>query len=127
MLLAVALLLAIGFLGGRSWWSRLAWASAVLSISAAIAAITYTVLLDAVVPELVAAWREEALRDSNAGPTAFLVVDKASETFRIVAESFLGGMARVSSILLVIVGVGAFVGSLVWRRAALTSGTQTPR
>ena len=75
-LLAVALLLAIGFLGGRNWWSRLAWASVVLSISAAIATIAYTVILDAVVPGLVTSWREEALRDANPGPTLALVVDK---------------------------------------------------
>ncbi len=122
LLLAVLLLVAIGFLGGRTWWSRLAWASAVLSISAAMAAITYTVLLDAVVPEMLAAWREEALRDSNAGPTAFLVVDKASEAIRLAADSFLGGMARGSSIILLILALAAFVGSLVWRRADLTRG-----
>ena len=118
-LLAVALLLAIGFLGGRSWWSRLAWASAVLSISAAIATIAYTVILDAVVPGLVTSWREEVLRDANAGPTMALVVDKASASVQLVADSFLGGRVRSSSVALVIVGVIAFLGSLVLRRLSL--------
>ena len=118
-LLAVALLLAIGFLGGRNWWSRLAWASVVLSISAAIATITYSVILDAVVPGLVTSWREEVLRDANAGPTMALVVDKASATVQLVADSFLGGRVRSSSVALVIVGVIAFLGSLVLRRLSL--------
>ena len=118
-LLWVVLLLAIGFLGGRNWWSRLAWASAVLSISAAIATITYTVILDAVVPGLVTSWREEALRDANPGPTMALVVDKASATVQLVADSFLGGKVRSSSVALVIVGVIAFLGSLVLRRLSL--------
>ena len=118
-LLAVALLLAIGFLGGRNWWSRLAWASVVLSISAAIATITYSVILDAVVPGLVTSWREEVLRDANPGPTMALVVDKASATVQLVADSFLGGRVRSSSVALVIVGVIAFLGSLVLRRLSL--------
>ncbi len=118
-LLAVALLVAIGFLGGRSWWSRLAWASTVLSISAAIATIAYTVILDAIVPGLVTSWREELLRDANAGPTMALVVDKASASVQLVADSFLGGRVRSSSVALVIVGVIAFLGSLVLRRLSL--------
>ena len=118
-LLWIILLLAIGFLGGRQWWSRLAWASAVLSISAAIATITYTVILDAVVPGLVTSLREEALRDANPGPTMALVVDKASATVQLVADSFLGGKVRSSSVALVIVGVIAFLGSLVLRRLSL--------
>ena len=118
-LLAVALLLAIGFLGGRNWWSRLAWASVVLSISAAIATIAYTVILDAIVPGLVTSWREELLRDANAGPTMALVVDKASASVQLVADSFLGGRVRSSSVALVIVGVIALLGSLVLRRLSL--------
>ena len=118
-LLAAALLVAIGFLGGRSWWSRLAWASAVLSISAAIATIAYTVILDAIVPGLVTSWREEVLRDANPGPTMALVVDKASATVHLVADSFLGGKVRSSSVALVIVGLIAFLGSLVLRRLSL--------
>ena len=118
-LLAVALLLAIGFLGGRNWWSRLAWASVVLSISAAIATIAYTVILDVIVPGLVTSWREEVLRDANPGPTMALVVDKASATVQLVADSFLGGRVRSSSVALVIVGVIAFLGSLVLRRLSL--------
>ena len=121
LLLAVALLVAIAFLGGRNWWSRLAWAGATLSISAVIAAITYTILLDAVVPEMLAAWREEMLRDSNAGPTAFLVMDKAVETLRVAADSFLG-RARGSSLILLILGLAAFMGSLVWRRVDMAKG-----
>ena len=90
-----------------------------LSISAAIATITYTVILDAVVPGLVTSLREEALRDANPGPTLALVVDKASATVQLVADSFLGGKVRSSSVALVIVGLIAFLGSLVLRRLSL--------
>jgi hypothetical protein len=48
-----------------------------------------------------------------------LVVDKASASVQLVADSFLGGRVRSSSVALVIVGVIAFLGSLVLRRLSL--------
>ena len=90
-----------------------------LSISAAIATITYTVMSDAVVPGLVTSWREEALRDANPGPTMALVVDKASATVQLVADSFLDGKVRSSSVTLLVVGLAALLSALVIRRLTL--------
>ena len=118
-LIWVVLLAAIGFLGGRTWWSRLAWASATLSISALVAIIAYTVALEAVVPQAVEAWREEALRDGNLGPTAALLVDKASSTAGMVADSFLGDRVRASSVMLLVLGLASLLTALIIRRLTL--------
>lgn len=118
-LIWVALLAAIGFLGGRTWWSRLAWASATLSISALVATIAYTVALEAAIPQALEAWREEALRDGNLGPTAALLVDKASSTAGMVADSFLGDRVRTSSVMLLILGLASLLTALIIRRLTL--------
>ncbi len=118
-LIWVALLAAIGFLGGRTWWSRLAWASATLSISALVATIAYTVALEAAIPQALEAWREEALRDGNLGPTAALLVDKASSTAGMVADSFLGDRVRTSSVMLLVLGLASLLTALIIRRLTL--------
>ena len=119
ILIWIALLAVIGFLGGRAWWSRLAWASAALSLSALVATLAFTAALEIGVSQALEAWREEALRDGNAGPTAALLVDKASSTARIVADSFLGDRMRSSSVMLLILGLASLLTALVIRRLTL--------
>ena len=118
-LIWIVLLAAIGFLGGRTWWSRLAWASAVLSISALAATLAYTVALEVVVPQALEAMREEALRDGNPGPTAVLMVEKASSTASMVADSLLGDRVRTSSVMLLVLGLASLLTALIIRRLTL--------
>ena len=118
-LLWALLLVAIGFLGGRTWWSRLAWAAAVLSISAAVAIAAYTAILDFAVPQLLDSVREEALREAGTGPTAILILEKVFSIAESVSESFLGDRVRSSSVILLILGLASLLAALVMRRLTL--------
>ena len=119
MLLWAVLLLAIGFLGGRAWWSRLAWGAAVLSISAAVATIAYTVALDLVLPRLIESIRDEALREAGTGPTAVLILEKAFSMAEAVTDAFLRDRVRSSSVMLLVLGLGSLLAALVIRRLTL--------
>ena len=118
-LLWAVLLLAIGFLGGRTWWSRLAWAAAVLSISAAVAIVAYSVVLGFAVPQLLESVREEALREAGTGPTAILLLEKVFSMAEAATESFLGDRVRSSSVMLLILGLATLLAALVMRRLTL--------
>ena len=117
-LAAGILLLAVAFLGGRSWRGRVAWAAAVLLVSAGVAALVsgplYQVASDAVF---------DALREGLADPdskfplTSELLANKLPEVIEMVADEFVGDIARNSLILAVVAAV-PLLASLFWERIA---------
>ncbi len=114
------LLIAIGFLGGRKWSSRIAWPAAFLAIGSAI-------VYSAIGP----AYRsvaEPRIQDEISMATAeeneitMLFTNKASEIATTVAREFLSGIES-TALTLLIIGGSALALALLWPRisAALFS------
>ncbi|MSQ12122.1 MAG: hypothetical protein EXR48_05480 [Dehalococcoidia bacterium] len=106
-LLVPLFLLAVGFLGGCAWWSRLVWASVALVIASLVL--------------LVATWPaysvgdprgrvEEAFADNN-GPALEPIQRKLAEVVDNIASDLVGGVRVRAGLFLVagVAGVGAGV------------------
>ncbi|MBF8267659.1 MAG: hypothetical protein HW388_1167 [Dehalococcoidia bacterium] len=106
------LLAAIGFLGGRRWWSRLAWVAVTLGMASAIALAVFGPVYGTVSQRLVDDLRPEVLQDMEG--TQLLAAEKGMDVLWMVADDFFYGIARTSLILLVIALV-LFGASQVWR------------
>ena len=113
--LAVLLLASVAFVGGRSWPTRAAWASAAL-LASAVASLLAAVLLD---HALIAPALDRAHADlvaQSAGPfedTIQLAADKALELAHTARTDFTGGLQR-ASLALALASSAALAASLFW-------------
>lgn len=107
----IVLLAGIGFLGGRQWWSRLAWAALPLFIAALFLFIVtgplYTSGAEPEIDRLV----EEAKADTSG--YQLLLLDKGAEVGKTAVRSFLSGI-KTQSLIIAFIGLAAFVGAFVW-------------
>ena len=105
------LLVAIGFLGGRRWSSRLIWAAAVLVVIAIITYIAFGPVFSATAQPRI----DEALMQAVGQADGFqsLLADKSIAIARNSIDSFVGGIQTQSFILLgvslVLVAAGIFL------------------
>ncbi|MFC1911876.1 hypothetical protein ACFLXG_01800 [Chloroflexota bacterium] len=97
-LIPVLLLVAIGFLGGRRWSSRLIWAAAVLVIIAIITCIAFGPVFSATAQPMI----DEALRQAVGQADSFqsLLTDKGVTIAQNSIDSFVGGIKTQAFILL---------------------------
>ena len=114
--LIAALLVGIGFLGGRSWPDRLAWAGGALALSSLIVyvggGIAMGSLFEAVLPE-VASQGEQGF--------SYVVSTKALEIVADMTDRFRSAVT-IRALLLFIAGMAALGGGLAWRLRARRSG-----
>lgn len=132
----VMLLIVIGFLGGRNWSGRVAWAAAFLLIAAGIVFLVFGPgyesyakagpayeaagysdfddVREEVIDRVVQPEKYNSLADENAFPnTSRLLVNKVFEMGESVADEFAGGMAT-SSFNLAVIGLLALIGAIFW-------------
>ena len=113
----ILLLITIGFLGGRRWPSRFAWAAASLAVTAAIIFVVFGLLYGTIGESRIDDARADAIEEidfSDDFPlTERLLVDKAFDIAESVAGDFASGVATKSFILLIVglIGLGL---SLRW-------------
>ena len=102
----IGLLLGIGFLGGRAWWSRTAWAGGALAICAALIVITFGPVYHAVTDSRLDDGRAEALSQIDAGVEFFntqtLAINKGFDVAESVADGLAGGVFGLALVLLII-------------------------
>jgi hypothetical protein len=109
------LLIAIGFLGGRKWGSRIAWSAAFLAIGSAIVYTAIGPIYRSVAEPLI---REKLVRvASEADPVSALFIEKSREVIPIAAREFLSGMES-TALTFLIAGVAALSLSLLWARVS---------
>ena len=94
----ILLLLAIGFLGGRRWNSKLLWAAAVLGIMAIIAYIVFGPLFSALVQPRIGEALMQAVGQAEGLPA--LLVGKGVTIVQNATVSFIGGIKSQALILL---------------------------
>ena len=105
-------LLMIGFLGGRGWSSRFAWAAGSLVLTSAIIFVTFGPVYNAVGESRLEDGRVEAISDidlsGNFENTQRLVIDKLFDIGELAINGFASGVATKSLILLILglVGLG---------------------
>ncbi|MBI2856126.1 MAG: hypothetical protein HYX93_04695 [Chloroflexi bacterium] len=109
------LLMAIGVLGGRHWWSKVAWAAVVLSVSSAIVFIASGPIYGYVGESRIDELRTEQLQDLEG--TQLLAAEKGFDVAQTVADDFLGGIATASLTLLIVAVVILGV-ALLWPRVS---------
>ena len=111
-------LVSIGFLGGRSWRGRFAWASATLAVASGVIFVASGPVYDALGESRLEDAKETAIRKisltEDFKDTERLAIDKAFEMTNSVADGFASGVATKSLILL-IVGTAGLGLSLGWR------------
>ncbi len=114
------LLVAIGFLGGRGWSGRFAWAAGALLVTSAIVFVAFGPVYNSIGESQLDDAQEEAIEeieddlDSDFPVTERLAIDKVFEISRSVINGFASGIAGKSLVLLIIGAVGLVV-SLRWR------------
>jgi hypothetical protein len=113
-ILWAVLLVLIGFLGGRQWHGRIAWAAATLSISAAILVVASGPIYNSIGQSQIDEMRFH-LVDVMDSPTQLLAVDKGLNVVQAVADDFLGGIER-SSLILFGVSTLFWMAALAWPR-----------
>ncbi|MBI4338905.1 MAG: hypothetical protein HY680_03030 [Chloroflexi bacterium] len=108
-LVVAPLLAGIGFLGGRSWRGRLAWAAVPLLLASALAFALFGPVYNALIWPLM----DDAIAQSmqDAAGVQLLALTKAQEVVRSLSDAIVGGMARVALLFLVlsIAGLAAVV------------------
>ena len=116
----IALLVVIGFLGGRGWSGRVAWASGFLVISAGLIYVAFGPVYQSLASSGLEEARATAIREM--GPTEFeatshMATNKAFEMVESVADGFASGVSDSSRGLMVIgliaLGVAFFWGQLM--------------
>lgn len=111
VLWAVVLLL-IGSLGGRRWWSRFAWAAVTLFISSGLVFLAAGPVYQALGQDGVDTLRADVQADMEG--TQLLAADMAIDILQGVADEFLVGIESASLTLLI--GSAAVFGiALLWR------------
>ena len=124
----IALLVIVGFLGGRGWSGRVVWAGGLLLVSSGIIFAIFGPgydklaksgpIYDAVGVSDLDELREDALIEIADGSGAYpetsrLVANKVFDVIESVSDRFTGGIAR-SSLTLVIIGLIAVVAAIFW-------------
>ncbi|MBI4310734.1 MAG: hypothetical protein HY681_03040 [Chloroflexi bacterium] len=114
-LIPALLLLAIAFLGGRSWRGRLAWGASALAIAALLSFVIFGVVYSIV------AWPriDEALQDAarDVQGVQLIAMEKAQEVAPSVSDAIVGGMARRSLVFAFLAVVG-LLAVIFWKRLA---------
>jgi len=105
-LIPILLLVAIGFLCGRNWKSRLLWALGVLFVTSlvlvTVVAVARTFVPDRIVPE-----------DSEAEQVGIVMADKADEIVHNAINTFIWGF-EVKLILFIVLSGLAIAGVIAW-------------
>ena len=122
-LVAGILLVAVAFLGGTSWRGRIAWAAAVLLVSAGVIALVSGPLYQAASGSVLDALREGLAPDpgSKFSLTSEVLTNKLLDVIEMVADDFVGDIVRNSLILAVVAAV-PLVAVLVWDRIVPSAG-----
>ena len=122
-LVAGILLVAVAFLGGTSWRGRIAWAAAVLLVSAGVIALVSGPLYQAASGSVLDALREGLAADpgSKFPLTSEVLTNKLLDVIEMVADDFVGDIVRNSLILAVVAAV-PLVAVLVWDRIVPSAG-----
>jgi len=117
--------LLVGFLGGRNWYSRLAWAAFPLLVASLFTFVTFGPGFSSLGSDRVSS--EFAAQMSEASDLSQVFVDKAVEVVTSLFDTFAAGIATQSLIVLVITGLivlGALIAPSYMRRRGESS--QTP-
>ncbi len=131
-LIALAVLTIIGFLGGRRWSSRLAWALGVLTVSSLIILIAAGGVWSVQGSDLIENEREDAL--SGLDGTKLLVADKLYTIVQNAANEYFSGL-QLLALVLFIAGALLFTLAVLWptewgakirRRVGLTKTRPPP-
>ncbi len=110
-LVPALLLAAIGFLGGRRWRSRLAWAAVPLFIASGMAYVTFGPVYHAVVEPMVNKGFADAAK--NATGVALLVTQKGTSVAQSAINNVISGLATQALVLLII-SVVALAVAILW-------------
>ena len=110
-LIALAVLTIIGFLGGRRWSSRFAWALGVLTVSSLIILIAAGGVWSVQGSDLIENEREDALRGLDG--TKLLVADKLYTIVQNAANEYFSGLQLLALVLL-IAGAFLFTLAVLW-------------
>ena len=104
------LLILIGFLGGRHWSSRFAWASAFLLLPSIVILVVSGPVYNSVAKPLLDDAQEEAIEeiefDADFEQTQRLATNKGFEILRSAVNGFASGVAGKTRILLIVGIVG---------------------
>jgi hypothetical protein len=118
----VVLLVIIGFMGGRTWGGRVAWASAFLLITAGLVFVAFGPIYEALASAGLDEARDAALTEIDESvargeldfpETARLAANKAFDVVESVADGFASGIAQ-SGLNLAIIGLVAMIAAIFW-------------
>ncbi|MCY4391215.1 MAG: hypothetical protein OXE43_04080 [Chloroflexi bacterium] len=126
-LVAAVLLLAVAFLGGRSWRGRLAWAAGTLLVSAAVLAVLFGPVTQSATEAVFDEVRKEVAADpdSQFPTTSEVLTDKLLDVLESVVDEATGTVAR-NSLILAGVGVIGVLAAVFWRRIGVALGRESP-
>ncbi len=110
-LIPALLLAAVGFLGGRSWPGRLAWAGAPLLLASGLAFVAFGPVYQAVAKPALDSAFADATRNATSALER-LLAEKGVSIAQTAINDFVGGLAR-TALLLLVVGLVA-VGTSIW-------------
>lgn len=112
-----ALVIGIGFLGGRRWPSRVAWAAASLAVVSAIilgaSLATNNAVTEPRLQEIKQRVIDDIQFDSEFQNTQRIIIEKATEASESVAKDFASGLA-IKSIPPLAIGIVALALALAW-------------
>ena len=106
-------LIGVGFLGGRGWSGRFAWAAGSLAVTSAIILVAFGPVYNTVSESLLEDAREEAISDIDVSGdfeiTQRLFIDKLFDIGELVIDGFGSGVFTKALVLLIVglVGLGA--------------------
>ena len=112
----IVLLVVIGFLGGRGWSGRVAWAAGFLVIAAALITMAFGPLYGSLASSGFEDARATTIREmtpSEFADTSRLATNKAFDMVESIADGFASGIASSSRSLMVI-GLIALAVALFW-------------
>jgi len=116
-LVLALLLVAIGFLGGRNWRSRVMWAAAPVIISGLILVIVSGPVYSGVVGGRIDTARTNAISDLDQADgfynTEVLLINKGFEVVENVPGEFVGGILT-SGVWLLVIGIAVILGAAFW-------------
>ena len=111
--LALGLVAAAGFLGGRTWPARLGWAGGALAIAALFAIILTGPLYGSFAGNLLETARSEATIGDD--ETARLLTDKLWDTVTDASDDIIG-VVRIRALLLLALGIAGVAGGIALAR-----------
>ena len=127
------LLVGIGFLGGRRWWTRLAWAALPLAIAGLLLFITAGLLYGSFAEPGLDRGLEQLKEGQDPEGFEVILMDKAFDVGKTAAHEFFSGI-KTQSLIIALTGFAVFIGAFVWglvldprRQAALGLPNKTRR